>query len=68
MDPFTQSRLKKCVLQHRQTHAQLPTLKDLENYGFSKKDVELAVKENCLVSLYVTLTNGAIVKVFKVRD
>ncbi len=68
MDLFTKTRIKKTVLEHRKAHAQFPTLKDLERYGFSKKEIDKAVKEKWLDQLYVNLTTGAVVKVFRVKD
>ena len=56
------------ILEHRQRHAQLPTLKDLEKSGFSKKEVDVALKEKWIEQLYVNLTTGAVVKVFRVKD
>lgn len=68
MDTFTKSRIKKIISEHRTKYAQLPTLKELEKYGFSKKDIELGIKEQWLEQLYVNLTTGAVVKVFKVKE
>ena len=68
MDLFTKSRLKKIIIEHRQKKAQLPTLKDLEKYGFSKAEVDLGVKEKWLEQLYVNLNTGAVVKVFKLKE
>ena len=58
-------RLLKFVDSHRAAKAQLPTLADIEAAGFSKQLVQEAEKQKRLVKLYVTLTNGAIVKGYK---
>lgn len=68
LDTFTKTRIKKIISEHRKRHAQLPTLKDLEKYGLSKKEIELGMKEKWLDQLYVNLTTGAVVKVFKVKE
>lgn len=68
MDTFTKTRIKKTISEHRKKHAQLPTLKDLEKYGFSKKEIETGIKEKWLEQLYINMTTGAVVKVFKVKD
>lgn len=68
LDVFTQRRIKKVILDHRKKYAEWPTLKDLEKSGFSKTEIELGVKEKWIVQLYVNMTSGAVVKVFKVAD
>ncbi len=68
MDSFTKSRLQKAVRAHRKTCAEWPTLKDLEKLGFSKKETDIGVKEKWLIQLYVNMTSGAVVKVFKVSE
>ena len=68
MDSFTKSRLQKAVRAHRKRCAEWPTLKDLEKLGFSKKETDIGVKEKWLVQLYVNMTSGAVVKVFKVSE
>lgn len=68
MDIFSQSRLKKIILEHRQRHAQFPTLKELEGYGFDKEAVAQALKENIIEQLYVNMTTGAVVKVYKIKS
>jgi len=67
LDPFTVRRLWKFIEDFRQRQGQLPTLRDLETGGFDREVVELATREKVVDSLYVTLTNGAIVKGFKAR-
>lgn len=65
-DSFTLARLCREVLRHREVHATLPTLRDLEKAGFAKEVVEAAVEAGRLVELYVPMTNGALVKGYKV--
>ena len=65
-DSFTMLRLCREVLRHREAHATLPTLRDLEAAGFAKETVAAAVKAGRLVELYVPLTNGSLVKGYKV--
>ncbi|MBM4304324.1 MAG: hypothetical protein FJ112_08355 [Deltaproteobacteria bacterium] len=68
MDTFTKNRIKKVINDHRKSYGQLPTLKDLKNQGFSKKEIEVGIKEMWLEQLYVNLTSGAVVKVIKVKE
>ena len=68
LDQLSLTRIKKKILEHRQKHATFPTLKELEQYGFEKKKIEQAVKEEVLEQLYVNLTSGATVKVYKVKS
>jgi hypothetical protein len=66
-DPFTFHRLCRETKRYRDAHATLPTLRDLEALGFSKDVVDAAVKAGHLVELYVPMTNGALVKGYKIR-
>lgn len=68
LDPFTERRLIRFARDFRAQKAELPTLKDLESAGFSKRQIELALRRNVLVELYVTLTSGAVVKGYKVPN
>lgn len=68
IDPFSQRRLKVFVTNFRNKSGQLPTLRDLEAAGFSEEFTAQAVKEKILERFYVTLTNGSIVKGFKITD
>lgn len=52
----------------REKTGQLPTLQDYEKSGFPKKLVEEGEKENIIEQFYVTLTNGTILKGYKVKD
>ena len=63
--PFTERRLVQFADTFRERHGQLPTLADFEAGGFPAEWVEGAVKKKQLVSLYVTLTNGSIVRGYK---
>ncbi len=66
LDPFTERRLVRFAKDFRTEKAQLPTLRDLEATGFSKRQIDSAVKKGALVELYVTLTTGAVVKGYKI--
>jgi hypothetical protein len=65
IDPFTRQRILRFVDSHRSSSGQLPTLKDFEAAGFAKDLINTAVRKGLLSELYVTLTNGTIVKGFK---
>lgn len=65
LDPFTKRRLENFIRGHREAQGQLPTLKDLEAAGFSEDLIDRAVRERILELFYVTLTNGMIVKGYK---
>lgn len=66
MDPFSLKRLARFVSEYRKTTGELPTAKELEVEGFSSEDIQFALKKKVIEELYVTLTNGTIVKGFKV--
>jgi hypothetical protein len=66
LDPFTQRRLTQFVEQFRVRTGQLPSLQDFESAGIAREQVERAVKAKVLEQFYVTLTNGTVVKGFKV--
>ncbi len=67
MDPFTCRRLERFVEDFRGKNGQFPTLRDLETGGFDRDLVKEALKQQVLEEFYVTLTNGTIVKGFKLR-
>ena len=67
-DAFTIRRLLKFTEDFREKKGQLPIGKDYEGAGFTAALVDYAVREGKLVALYVTLTSGAIVKGFKVKE
>lgn len=62
IDPFSRQRLIRFIGEHRRRTGQLPTLTDLEREGFTKTFVNLAVRKKILNELYVTLTNGTVMK------
>ena len=67
MDIFTLKRLQRRVRDFREEKGQLPTLQDLEAEGFDKGLVAQAVKKKLIEELYVTLTNGVIMKGYKAK-
>ncbi len=68
LDPFTIRRLKKFVEIHRTRSGQLPTLRDLREGGFDESLISSAIKSKVLDEFYVTLTNGSVVKGYKVVE
>lgn len=66
LDSFTQRRLANFISDFRKQSGQLPTLKDLETADFDRVLIEIAVKKKVLEQFYSTLTNGSIVKTYKV--
>jgi hypothetical protein len=68
VDPFTERRLLKFIGDHRGKEGSLPTLRDLEAAGFGKEVVDAAIKQGLIEMLYVTLTNGSVVKGFKIKQ
>jgi hypothetical protein len=66
LDPFTRRRLVRFIEEFRSRSGQLPTLQDLEGNGFDDDRVKSAIKEKVIEPFYVTLTNGTIVKGFKI--
>ena len=67
VDPFTLKRLCRFITEHRQNKGLFPTLKDLNDQGFSKAEVDQAARDKIIVEIPVTMTNGSIVKGYKVR-
>ena len=67
IDPFTRKRLEKFVLEFRDSSGILPTLADLAAAGFDKKKVDDAIHDKLIVEFYVTLTNGTVVKGYKLH-
>lgn len=63
--PFTRLRLIRFVENFRGSSGQLPTLRDLQENGFDGDQIKQALKEQIIEEFYVTLTNGTIVKGFK---
>jgi hypothetical protein len=66
LDPFTARRLTQFVMLFRERVGQLPALRDFEAAGIDRETVERGVKAKVLEQFYVTLTNGTVVKGFKV--
>ena len=67
IDSFTCKRLTRAIDEIRHKTGQLPSLQDLSAAGFDESLVKNAVHEGVLESLYVTLTNGTIVKGYKIK-
>jgi len=67
LDLFTQKRLTRFIEEFRRQSGALPTLQDFERAGLARETVDLAVRQKVLEQFYVTLTNGTIVKGYKVR-
>lgn len=67
LDVFTQTRMKRFIEDFRRQSGQLPTLQDFDAAGIDRKQVELGLKDQVLEQFYVTLSNGTIVKAYKVR-
>jgi hypothetical protein len=68
LDPFTQKRLERFFEDFRKKTGQLPTLKDLEDNRFNSEVIRLAIKAQLIEEFYVTLTNGTIVKGYKLSS
>lgn len=67
MDAFTSKRITKFIEDFRRDKAQLPTLKDFAAAGFEESVVNEAEKKKVIEKFYVNLTNGSIVKGYKVK-
>jgi hypothetical protein len=68
LDLFTERRILKFIGDHRAQQGSLPTLKDLDAAGFSKEIVDAAIKQELIEMFYVTLTNGSVVKGYKIKQ
>jgi hypothetical protein len=68
LDPFTARRLSRFVEDHRAKSGQLPTYADFEKAGFARELVKEAERAKLIEELYVTLTNGTVVKGFRLSD
>ncbi len=66
LDPFTRKRLIRFIEEFRTRAGQLPTLRDLDEGGFPDEVIKGAIKHKVIEQFYVTLTNGTIVKGYKV--
>jgi hypothetical protein len=67
LDTFTQKRILRFIEDFRQKSGQPPTLNDFESAGFDRNMVEAGVKTKVIEQFYSTLTNGTVVKTYKVR-
>ena len=65
IDPFTVRRLGRFIEEFRARTGQLPTVRDLGDGGFDEDLVDRAVRDEILEQLYVTLTNGTVLKGYK---
>ena len=63
---FSQKRMVRFIEEFRLKSGQLPTLKDLAQAGFSNTLVDEAERKKVVEKFYVTLTNGTIVKAYKI--
>lgn len=54
------------IANFRGQNGQMPTLKDLAQAGFDEDAVKAAIKLQLIEEFYVTLTNGTIVKGYKI--
>jgi hypothetical protein len=67
IDPFTLRRIARFIDDFRSREGVLPTLKDFEANGFERTLIDSAVRDEKLELLYVALTNGTIVKGYKLK-
>ncbi len=67
LDPFSTRRLQRLIPEFRRKTGQLPTLKDLAENGFAEDLVDAALKDGVIEKMYVTLTNGTILKGFTLK-
>lgn len=68
IDNFTQQRIRRAVQSFRTKTGQLPTLKNLKDEGFDDDTIKLALKAKIIEEFYVTLSNGSIVKGYKLSS
>jgi hypothetical protein len=68
MDLFTGKRITRFIEDFRKAQGNLPTLKDFESAGFSNDLIDTAVRKDLIELFYVTLTNGTIVKGYKIKN
>jgi len=68
MDLFTQRRIFRFIEEYRVKSGQLPTHQDLESAGFAREQIKEALKEKIIEEFYVTLTNGTIMKGYKITQ
>ena len=68
LDPFTQKRLLRFIEGFRGAQGELPSLNDLAEAGFDKEQIKAAIKASLIEEFYVTLTNGSIIKGYKIKS
>jgi hypothetical protein len=68
LDPFTSKRITRFIEDHRASSGALPTLKDFEAAGLPRELIDQAVRKDLIELFYVTLTNGTIVKGYKIKQ
>jgi hypothetical protein len=67
VDPFTLKRIERFIEKHRSASGQLPSLQDFEKAGIDRDTVKAAERQGAIEEFYVTLTNGTILKGYKIR-
>ncbi len=67
-DPFTLKRIEKFIEKHRTASGQLPSLQDFETNGFSRDVIKDAERGGAIEECYVTLTNGTVIKGYKLKS
>lgn len=67
-DPFTLKRIERFIEKHRTASGQLPSLQDFETGGFARELIKEAERGGAIVEFYVTLTNGTVVKGYKIKS
>lgn len=67
IDTFTSKRITRFVEEFRARSGQLPTLQDFEKSQIPRSTVDQAVREEILEQAYVNLTNGPMVKGYRVK-
>lgn len=67
LDPFTARRITKFVEDHRAKTGQLPTVQDFESNGIARELIDSAERNGLIEKFYVTLTNGTVVKGYKIK-
>jgi hypothetical protein len=68
LDPFTRKRIERFIEKHRSSSGQLPSFQDFERGGFDRELIKVAERQGFIEEFYVTLTNGTIIKGYKVRS
>lgn len=66
VDPFTRRRIIRFIEEFRTQNGQLPTLRDFAKQHIEESQVDGAIRDGAVEMVYVTLTNGNVVKGYKV--